>query len=221
VPSGSTAEDDALGPGLSERDREGSVFEARGRLLMDLDPIEGDRRLRHAATAGDDGGQDRDLVGDVGAVLRIADGQRQRRGLLVENGADLLVVGAAGVAGGEHDGVGSLPEGQREVQRDGSRRGRLVQARDLAAVHGDQDARHPLGVRDDAGEGHRLLLDAGLIRGRGEEDFEGRGLGDAHPGPAPATPGLSAGRTPGCRRALPSKKTVRASCAARRSHRSP
>ncbi len=162
-----------------DRERERPLRLALG-LLVHWDPIEGDRYLGHTATARDDGGQDGDLVRDAGAIFRIADGQRERGEPLVVNGPDFLVVGAGGVAGGEDDGVGAFPERQREVQRDRPGRGRLVQARDLAAVHGNEDARHPLRTRDDAGEGHRVLLHAGLIQGRGEEHLQGRDLGDTH-----------------------------------------
>ena len=120
------------------------------------------------------------------------------------NGPDLLVVGAVGVAGGDDDGVGAFPERQREVQRDRSGRGRLVQARNFAAVHGHQDACHPLRTRDDAGEGHRILLHAGLVQGRGKEHREGHDLGDT---PVRNPPGSRHGqlaqiRTTGGRRAL-------------------
>ena len=185
------AEDDRVGPGAEDQrdgEGEGPLRSALG-LLVDLRSVEEDGHLGDPAAGGQDRGEDRILVGEAGLVLRIADGEGERGPELVMDGADLLVVEAVGLGGGDDDGVGPLAEGEEDVQREGADGGGLLDAGDLAAIEGDEDAAHAGGAGDEAGEGDAVLLDAGLVARGAEGELEGarRGrLRDAWPWPLTA-----------------------------------
>ena len=93
--------------------------------------------------------------------------------MLVVDGADLLVVEAVGLGGGDDDGVGPLAEGEEDVQGEGADGGRLLDAGDLAAIEGDEDAADAGGAGDEAGQGDGVLLDAGLVARGAEGELEG------------------------------------------------
>ena len=140
---------------------------------MDLRPVEDDRDPGDAAAGGEDRGEHGVLVGEPGLVLRIADGEGEGGEPLEVDGADLLVVEAVGLGGGDDDRVRPLPEGEEEVQGEGADGGRLLDAGHFAAIEGDEDAVDAVAAGDEPGQGDGVLLDAGLITRGAEGELEG------------------------------------------------
>src|SRR5882724_5987701 len=164
------AEHDGVHP-LSELDRRGHGHGPLGTalvLLEHLSAVEGHADLRHPTARSDHSRHHAHLVGHAQSVLRVAEVYGQGNAFLVVDRADLLVDHPIGLGGGDHQDVLPLAQLEGEVHCQDPLRLLLFQARDLYAVHRDDNPADSLAARHEPRQRDTFLVHPGLVSWRGD-----------------------------------------------------